>query len=179
MTSIRQVVGALEDLGISFALIGAHAVGVRGYPRMTVDYDFLTTDRRVLQRASWESLERTGAKIDIRIGDADDPLGGVVHVTLDSGDEADIVVGKWKWEQGTIDRADIMQVGDMSVRVPRTVDLILLKLAAGGFLDQQDVSALLEVSDREAIIREVNERIGDLPPAAAALWQNLRTRTIR
>jgi hypothetical protein len=72
----------LEALGAPYALIGAHAMAARGYPRFTVDIDLLTTDARVLEPAIWSELEREGAAVEPRRGDDEDPLGGVVHILL-------------------------------------------------------------------------------------------------
>lgn len=173
MKSVEPVVRALERLGASFALIGGHAVALRGHPRMTLDYDFLTTDRRALQPDPWVSLERDGAKVDARRGDVDDPLAGVVHIQLSDGTEVDVVVGKRKWEQGVIDRAEFVDVGGLLIPVPQTSDLILLKLSAGGALDLQDVIVLLELSTREIVVREVNERVNDLSPDALDAWRRI------
>jgi hypothetical protein len=41
----------LEFVGARYALIGAHRMAARGYPRSTVDVDFLTADQRVLDPA--------------------------------------------------------------------------------------------------------------------------------
>lgn len=180
MQSVEAVIRTLDHLGVTFALIGAHAVALRGHPRMTLDYDFLTTDRRVLERASWSALERAGATIDPRTGDFDDPLGGVVRIALEDGTEADVVVGKWEWEQRVIDRAEVMDVGGIRVRVPHTSDLILLKLSAGGILDLQDVTALLEASrDRESVVREVGERVREVGADAVRAWRQLSDRNAR
>lgn len=174
MKSAEPVVRLLEKLGVSFALIGGHAVALRGHPRMTIDYDFLTTDRRVLQRDSWAPLEGTGAKVIARKGDPDDPLAGVARIEFPDGGVIDVVVGKWKWEQGVIDRAEMLDVGGLHVPVARTSDLILLKLSAGGVLDLQDVTVLLAVGDRDAVTREVNARVGDLPADAADAWRRVQ-----
>jgi hypothetical protein len=50
MKILESVCLALRSLDAPFALIGGRAVALRGYPRTTFDYDFLTGDRRVLQR---------------------------------------------------------------------------------------------------------------------------------
>ncbi|HET8797994.1 MAG TPA: hypothetical protein VFO89_09905 [Thermoanaerobaculia bacterium] len=49
MNVIEAIGTALDSIGARYALIGARALGVRGYPRMTLDYDFLTDEARVLQ----------------------------------------------------------------------------------------------------------------------------------
>ena len=87
--TIEPVRRVLEAIGAPYALIGAHAMAARGYPRFTVDVDLLTTDSRVLDRATWAGLERDGAVVDARTGDVDDPLGGVVHVCRDEDFDVD------------------------------------------------------------------------------------------
>ena len=55
--NIEPVQRVLDGLGASYALIGAHAMAVRGYPRFTVDIDLLTSDERVLgdPRCCWSA----------------------------------------------------------------------------------------------------------------------------
>lgn len=160
----------LEKLGAPYCLIGGHAVAARGYPRFTVDYDFLTTDRSVLKLETWAGLE---ADVDPRKGDYDDPLYGVVHVTGRDGSEVDVVVAKWKWELEVIQRAESLDIAGMQVPVPRTSDLILLKLAAGGYHDLNDVSVLLAVGDRPTIVAAVNDQIGKLQKDAQEAWRQI------
>ena len=176
---IEPVQRALDELGAPYALIGAHAMAVRGYPRFTVDVDLLTTDRRVLEGSMWTQLERQGASVDPRRGDADDPLGGVVHILLPDGTDVDIVVAKWKWETEIIERAESMVISGRPVRVPRTSDLILLKLAAGGYGDLQDAAALLALDGTGSVAREVEEHLDDVRPDVRHLWQDLRARDRR
>ncbi|MEO8379699.1 MAG: hypothetical protein ABI779_08550 [Acidobacteriota bacterium] len=172
---LELVVGALESLGTPYAVIGGQAVAMRGHPRLTVDYDFLTADRRVFQRNVWTSVEEKGAIVDVRKGNPDDPLAGVVHITLLDEHDVDVVVAKWKWEQTVIERAERLVLQGISVPVPRTSDLILLKLAAGGYLDLQDVHALLHAGHREQLIREVNHIINALPADAQESWKRIVT----
>ena len=82
MQIAEAVCAVLDSIGAAYALIGGRAVGIRGYPRMTLDYAFLTTDKRVLHRETWRSLEDAGVTVDPRKGDFDDPLAGVVHLAL-------------------------------------------------------------------------------------------------
>lgn len=172
---LELVVTALESIRAPYAVIGGQAVAMRGHPRLTVDYDFLTTDRRVFEREVWTKLEERNAIVDIRKGDPDDPLAGVVHITLLEERDADVIVAKWKWEQTVIERAERLLLQGIPVPVPRTSDLILLKLAAGGYLDLQDVYALLHAGDRERLIREVNQHISALPADAQESWKRIRT----
>jgi hypothetical protein len=170
MSAIESISRALGSIGARYALIGGRAVGLRGHPRMTLDYDFLTTDARVLQHEVWSSL---GASVEARRGDDDDPLAGVVHITFHDGVEADVILARWKWQEGVIDRAELLDVGGIKVPVPLTSDLILLKLTAGGYVDLQDVHVLLEVGDREQVISEVEKRVSALAPDAREAWKTI------
>ncbi len=173
MSAIESISRILESIAAPYALIGGRAVGLRGHPRMTLDYDFLTTDPRVLEIEIWGTLAGSGAIVESRKGDADDPLAGVVRITFAGGVEADVFLAKWKWQKGVIDRAEPLDVGGVTVPVPRTSDLILLKLAAGGYVDLQDVHVLLHIGHREQLVREVEKTVGDLSPDAREAWQRI------
>jgi len=173
MNVIEGISRVLETIGAPYALIGARAVAVRGHPRMTLDYDFLTTDSRVLQVAVWQELSDRGATIDARQGEHDDPLAGVVHIVLADGVEADVVLARWKWELEVIERAQRVDLGGTMVPVPLTSDLILLKLAAGGPIDLQDVVALL-ATDPERLTREVDEKVHEVRPDVTDVWNRIR-----
>jgi hypothetical protein len=169
---LELVVRTLESIGAPYAVIGGQAVAMRGHPRLTVDYDFLTTDRRVFNPDIWSSLQEKGSTIDVRTGDPDDPLAGVVHIALEER-EADVVVAKWKWERDVIERAERLTLQGVEVPVPRTSDLILLKLSAGGYLDLQDVHALLHAGDWEQLVKEVDQFIDALSRDAQESWKRI------
>jgi hypothetical protein len=174
MNVVESVAQVLESIRAPYALIGGRAVGARGYPRMTLDYDFLTPDARVLSRETWKELEAMGATIDTRKGDHDDPIAGVAHITFADGVEADVLLAKWKWELEIIDCAEPLDVGGIVVPVPLTSDLILLKLAAGGPIDLQDVVALV-ATDRDALVREVDHKVERVKPDVSKVWERLKS----
>jgi len=174
--TVEPVCRALDELGASYALIGAHAIAARGYPRFTVDVDLLTSDPRVLERETWALVEREGGSVDPRRGDEDDPLAGVVHIELADESEVDVILARWKWEAGVIDRAERMMVMGSLLPVARASDLILLKLSAGGYLDLHDAAALLRIGDRALLVRDVEAHIGEVRPDVRALWRELLER---
>jgi len=176
MNVIEAVSKVLESIGTPYALIGARAVGARGHPRMTLDYDFLIADSRVLERETWKDLENSGAMVDPRKGDFDDPIAGVVHIAFADGAEADVLLAKWNWELEILERAESLDVGGWVVPVPITSDLILLKLAAGGPVDLQDVVALL-ATDRETLTSEIDLKIDRVQPDVSAVWELIRLST--
>jgi hypothetical protein len=172
---IRRV---LDPLGVRYALIGGQALAARGYPRFTLDIDLLTTDRRVLEPRLWASLIDQGAVVDARRGDEDDPLAGVVHVLLPDGTDIDLIVGRWPWETRVIERAESVTVAPgVDVPVPAASDLILLKLAAGGFADLQDAAALLATGNRIGLVADVEARIDEVRPEVRDTWRRLLDQT--
>jgi hypothetical protein len=172
---IQLVKEILDRLGVQYAVIGAMAMAARGFPRFTLDFDFLTMDKGVLDPDAWRDLVRQGIVVDVRKGDFDDPLAGVVRV----GDpaEVDVVVGKWKWEQRVIESAEPLQVAGITLPVAKASDLILMKLNSGGYKGRLDIIGLLEVGPREKLIADVEAKLGDLPPTlekeARAMWAEI------
>jgi len=109
--AIRRI---LESLEAPYCLIGGHALAARGYLRFTTDYDFFTSDERILQRDVWNALP-ADAVVDPRRGDDDDPLAGVAHITT-SDEEADVILAKGKWELDVIPRAEPRTLKESSFR---------------------------------------------------------------
>jgi hypothetical protein len=89
----------VERRGVRFALIGAGALAVHGVARSTFDLDLFTTDARVLDAALWAEVVRSGASVDVRLGDSEDPLAGVIRRSGDERD-VDVAVGRADWRRG-------------------------------------------------------------------------------
>lgn len=172
MTLVEHVARLFEERQIPFALIGASAVAARGLPRSTYDVDLLTVDKRVLDNQFWEPI-RALAYVEVRRGDLFDPLKGVVWIRPEKERPIDVVVGRWKWEQRVIERAELVHSAAGNLPTVTTSDLILLKLAASGAQDAWDVRRLLIVVSDD-VIAEVEERLPDLQQDARDLWQRIR-----
>jgi len=177
MTFLSEVVSLLSDNGVPHAMIGATALAALGASRSTQDIDLLTTDRSVLSRAFWSPLEAAGAEVDVREGDMDDPLAGVVRLTRTDSRPVDVIVGFALWQDLVIADAYPVHVGDIEVRVVDAVGLILLKLFAGGPQDLWDVEQVLAIaSDRDSLVAQVAQRIRDLPAPSRRLWRRIAVR---
>lgn len=173
MTLLDRVTLVLTDAAIPHALIGASALSAAGVARSTFDIDLLVMDRRVLRVEVWESLRGAGMLIDIRIGDADDPLAGVVRIESAQERPIDVIVGRAAWQQRAIERAT---VGVQSPPVVQPVDLVLLKLYAGGTQDLWDVRELLRVSGG-ALSEAVERDLAGLPEMMQTAWSQVREET--
>jgi hypothetical protein len=166
VTLLDRVRAHLDERGIAHALIGAAALAAHGVSRSTLDQDLLVTDRTVLDTAFWTSLGDI-ASIDVRTGDNDDPLAGVVRLSALPERDVDVVVGRDGWQADIVARA--VRAGEDALPIAEPADLILLKLYAGGTQDRWDIEQLLAVSDR-GLALIVQARIDRLPRASREMW---------
>jgi hypothetical protein len=176
VTTLARVVGTLEAAGIESALIGAMALAVRGVARSTFDIDLLVLRTETLDRRIWAALIDEGAPVEIRHGDASDPLEGIVRLRAAQGPSIDVIVGRSGWQLGVIERAERLVVAGAQVRVATAADLVLLKLYAGGPSDRWDIEQLLGGDDRTALVAEVESRLTGLPADCRTLWGHFRER---
>jgi hypothetical protein len=145
-------------------------MAAHGVSRSTYDTDLLAVSSACLDREMWRALEALGVEVDVRVGDDDDPLLGVVRITR--GDETiDVVVGRSQWQRGILERARSIHVFSTDLPLVTIEDLVLLKLYAGGTQDRWDIQQLLaNVTDLPAIDGKVHA----LPERSQALWSALR-----
>ena len=171
MTLLDRVVRLLTDQRVPHAVIGAAALAAHGVARSTYDIDLLTTDARVLVASLWGPLQAEGVTVEIRRGDADDPLGGVVRLAAPGQRPVDLVIGKHRWQAVAVDRAE-SHSGSPAVVSAR--DLVLLKLYAAGRQDLWDVRELLQLPTAAELIADVE---ADLPAHSRAMqeqWAEVR-----
>jgi predicted nucleotidyltransferase len=170
---LHRVVRVLEGRGIHFALIGAAAMAAHGVSRSTYDTDLFSVGPSALDSDLWTAIAAEGAHVDLRHGDDDDPLLGVVRCT--DGEQAiDLVVGRSRWQQDVIARAKPTKAFSLDLPIVTIEDLILLKLYAGGIQDRWDIQQLLTVADTAVVVTAVDSRVAALPEHCRLLWSQLR-----
>ncbi len=175
MKLLAEVATTLERVGIGYAVIGATALAAHGVSRSTLDIDLLLGDSTALDDEVWRTLLAKGISVEIRRGDDEDPLLGVIRVSTAGADPVDLLIGRSGWQRELIDSARKVEIQGLSVPVVDETGLLLLKLYAGGPQDLWDIGRLLEVSKRaEDLVREVDRRIHALPPRCLRLWHSLR-----
>ena len=171
MSLLDAVAAVLASNGAPFALIGAAALAARGIARSTLDIDLLTMDARVLRRDFWDVLETSEASVDVRFGDADDPLGGVVRIDAPGERPVDVILGKHAWQARIVERAERPPDALPVVAAP---DLILLKLYAGGSQDLWDVRELLQLPGVADLAADVEAGLEACPRFMRETWTALR-----
>jgi hypothetical protein len=176
VTALAQVVAALSAAGIECAVIGAMALAARGVARSTLDIDLLVLRSEALDRRTWAPLLEQSTPVEIRYGDASDPLEGLVRVRAPHGPSIDVIVGRGGWQHGVLERAEPLDFAGTRVRVATAADLVLLKLYAGGPSDLWDIEQLLGGDDEPSLVAAVEAHLAELPAACRALWRRLRDR---
>ena len=174
MSLLSKVAGQLEVRRTPFAVVGGIALAVRGVARSTFDVDLLTTDGSVLADAFWFLLSRDGAQVEIRRGDGDDPLRGLVRLVSRDERPVDVFAGRGAWLEGVVRRAEPFALLDTRVPVVRAADLVILKLHAGGTQDLWDVKQLIDGDRDGELAFEVESRLAEVPRNAAINWKRVR-----
>lgn len=169
MDAAAKVIGHLEDNGVVAALIGGLALGAHGIARATLDADILVAEEAVLTLSFWTSFTSLGTP-EIRRGDAEDPLLGVVRFIAD--EPVDVIVGRGAWTAAVLQRRMRIDAAGHSLPFVDRADLVLLKLFAAGPQDLLDVRLLLE-ADHGNLHRTVEERLPSVPASIRTAWKNL------
>jgi hypothetical protein len=173
LSLLARVVAVLERAGVPHALIGAAALAAHGVSRSTVDLDLLVAQTACLDPRLWAGLQGEGVAVEVRRGDADDPLAGVVRFSAANDRPVDLVIGRAAWQRAALARAKTGWAAGATLPILRAADLILLKLFAGGPQDAWDIDQLLAASDLPALVAEIEPHLSELPATAAALWKKL------
>jgi hypothetical protein len=168
---LARVHVALAAAGIPTALIGAAALAIHGVSRSTFDQDLLVMDERVLSTQTWAGLE-SGVTVDIRRGDSDDPLAGVVRLTAANERDVDVVVGRHPWQAEILAEADAFNIDGIELHVVTAPGLVLLKLYAGGTQDLWDIEQLRAAAG-PPLDAAVEARLDMLPARNKDAWRRL------
>ena len=129
-------------------------------------------DPRVLHQAYWEGPD-VPAPI-IRVGDAEDPLGGVVRLPLTP--PHDLILGRSFGARCTMERC--VRPSGFPCAVADPLGLVLLKLEAGAPQDAYDVLALLDATKalgHRDLREEVEAHLPSLDPEARRFWRKLQS----
>ncbi len=164
-----EVAEEIRRHGVPCCLIGAAALAVHGFARYSADIDLLTLDRRVLSENFWKGASPAP---EVRVGDADDPLAGVVRWHVEP--EVDLIAGKGHAARFALETA--APAPGLPCPVATPLALALLKLEAASPQDLADVLSLAAVQrelNGAPWVAEIPSHVAKLSAAARAAWQQL------
>jgi len=170
---LHRVVAILSDEQIAYVVIGASAMAAHGVSRSTIDIDLMTLDPRVLKTTMWSALISQAFDVEIRHGDTDDPLRGVVRFESPGQRPIDLIVGHGGWQTLIIERPESAIFEGLELPVAGKADLILLKLYAGGPQDLWDIRQLLDSEGSETLRLEVERALQEAPPSLRTIWSKV------
>jgi hypothetical protein len=165
---------ALADLSrwlvaerIPGAVIGGIAASVLGRPRFTRDIDALA----IVPEGEWQKVIETSTLygIEPRIDHALEFARRsrvllLRHIA--SGIDIDVTFCGLAFEQAAVERATNVEIGDISIRLPRVEDLLVMKAVAGRPKDLEDIRGLLDAHP-EADCDEARRWIREFAVAAS------------
>jgi hypothetical protein len=165
--ALADLVKWLESAQISAMVIGGVASSFLGRPRMTQDIDALA----ILPENKWDAAIEAARNFGIapRIDQAVDfaRRSRVLLLKHTQSDIAiDVILGGLPFEQEAVDRARAHRVGDITVRLPRVEDLIIMKVIAHRDKDMQDVEGLLDAHP-EVNFDEIRQYVSEFAAATS------------
>lgn len=144
---LRETGRLLDAEGVRWAAIGALAVAYHGWIRASLDADALIT----LRGSSLDleglaaRLREAGLKVEVRVGDNDDPLGFVLRLEDRAGNQVDLIGGIRRLDAGFFDRIIEDALGGSPLKFASAEDLVALKVFAGSAKDMEDAAGVVEI----------------------------------
>lgn len=137
-----------ESDEVPYTTVGGMAVSLLGQPRATQDIDVVVW----LGERSWESFVSAGEGrgFEGRIGDVLEFAARSRVILLRhaaSGISVDVSCGALPFELEMIERARVVGVGGVRVKVPTPEDLIIMKAVAQRPKDLNDIEAILRAHE--------------------------------
>ena len=166
-TALADLSRWLDAEKVPGVIIGGIAASVLGRPRLTRDIDALT----ILPEDEWQRVVDSSARygIEARIDDALEFARRsrvllLRHVA--SGIDLDITFGGLDFERSAVESALDLEIGGISIRLPRVEDLLVMKAVAGRPKDLEDIRGLLDAHP-EADCEEARRWIREFATAAS------------
>lgn len=154
---MASAAGILEGVGARYAIIGAVAVGARGYIRTTADVDLLLHVEQIRIPALIQRFDEAG--FALRQADVLRQLSGREVARMQLGDVGlDLIPAIVPYFHEILKRATSERIGGATVRVATVEDLLVLKLLAYRAQDKADILGLLAAASGSADLEYVRDR---------------------
>lgn len=156
--AIRSALKALNSADVPYAVIGATALAVRGFPRMTQDLDVV-----VVTEDAWsaiDALQRAGFRSVAPVDRASDPEA--MYVMTRRGAEVDVLVASAEPESTVVAEAKPARVFGVSAPVATHEHLVLMYLYSNQPRHKGDLARLL--TDSPVDLKRVQRYLADVHP---------------
>lgn len=146
--AVKYLSTTFNNFQIPYALIGSYAVSVWGVGRATQDIDFIASIPQEKTSEIISRLRKQGFQTDLRHGDPEDPIAGILKLTYINNDfkeSIDVLLGIKGLSKEIYMRTKILNILDTKIPVISPEDLVISKLLAGGPVDIEDASKVIKI----------------------------------
>jgi len=170
--TVRRVVREMRRADVRYCVIGASALAVRGFPRMTRDLDLVVMLDDAT--AAWAALEGAGLVASTPTGTPEDPESMVVFVDPKTKVDVDLLVAAGDPEATVLEQATDAQLFGARARVAELEHLLLLYLYSNQPKHLGDFATIArsgkaDLARVERLVRETHPEM--LPDLAERLRQ--------
>lgn len=172
---LLDVVDVLAARSIDYAVIGALAASLHGAGRASLDADLVVSASIVEGTRIDEALKRAGLTTELRRGDPEDAIPGLVRVSDSFGNQVDVLLGIRGLDPKAFSRTVEVALEGTQLRFVGREDFIAMKVAAGSPIDLLDAENAIAADPRSLnvdLVRSLGLRFGT--SAAGSLEKMLR-----
>ncbi len=160
---LLDVVEVLAARSIEYAVIGALAASLYGAGRASLDADLVVSSSVMEGTRINEALKQAGLTTEIRRGDLEDAIPGLVRVSDSFGNQVDVLLGIRGLDPKAFSRTVEVPLEGTRLRFVGLEDFIAMKVAAGGpidLLDAENAIAAHPKSLNVELVRNLGLRFG-------------------
>lgn len=141
----RKAVAALKRARVPYVLVGGMAVNYYGFPRATIDIDFLIALEDEQAASSLVgALKKLGFKLDEReVGMARNLGNRFTALWPGTGQRLDFWLAKTKADKGVLKRGRTVKIFGVGVKICSPEDLLISKLRIGRARDLEDALGIV------------------------------------
>jgi hypothetical protein len=172
---LLDVVDVLAARSIDYAVIGALAASLHGAGRASLDADLVVSASVMEGTQINEAMKQAGLTTELRRGDLEDAIPGLVRVSDAFGNQVDVLLGIRGLDPKAFSRTVEVPLEGTRLRFVGREDFIAMKVAAGGPIDLLDAESAIAADPKSLnveLVRNLGLRFG--AGASASLERMLR-----
>ena len=166
---LLDVVDVLAARSIDYAVIGALAASLHGAGRASLDAGLVVSASVMEGSQIDEALKRAGLATELRRGDLEDAIPGLVRVSDSFGNQVDVLLGIRGLGPKAFSRTVEVPLEGTRLRFVGREDFIAMKVAAGGPIDLVDAENAIAADPKSLdveLLRNLGMRFGTSAPAS-------------
>src|SRR6201998_648301 len=160
---LLDVVYVLAPRSIDYAVMCPLAASLHGAGRASLDADLVVSASEMEGTRIDEALKRPGLTTELRRGDLEDAIPGLVRVSDSFGNQVDVLLGIRGLDPKAFSRTVEVPLEGTRLRFVGREDFIAMKVAAGGPIDLLDAENAIAADPKSLdveLVRNLGLRFG-------------------